>query len=159
MSREEEEKERLRWEGFAEKEGFTERKFHTDGRTAADEVEPEEHRQREDEVERDASGRGGVTVGVLEPPGEVECSGDRVDETDDQLDDDEHDAARRHGDAPVVDAVVDHEHLLACIRIHYTYVCVRAYIYTVAPPSGGGESSPYGSTSRNYVICVCFHCH
>ena len=143
MSREDEEKERLRWEGFAEKEGFTERKFHTDGRTAADEVEPEEHRQREDEVERDASGRVGVTVGVLEPPGEVECSGDRVDEADDQLDDDKHDAARRHGDAPVVDAVVDHEHLHACIRIHYTYMSVRAYIYTVAPPRGGeGGSFP-----------------
>jgi len=23
----------------------------------------------------------------------------------------------------------------------------------------GGEASPYGWTSKNYVICVCFHCH
>ena len=24
---------------------------------------------------------------------------------------------------------------------------------------GRGEASPYGWTSKNYVICVCFHCH
>ena len=29
-----------------------------------------------------------------------------------------------------------------------------------APPGGkGGEASPYGWTSKNYVICVSFHCH
>jgi len=27
----------------------------------------------------------------------------------------------------------------------------------VAPP--GVEASPYGWTSKDYVICVCFHCH
>ena len=32
--------------------------------------------------------------------------------------------------------------------------------YTVAPPGGRAEASPpYGWTSKNYVICVCFHCH
>jgi len=30
----------------------------------------------------------------------------------------------------------------------------------VASPEGEwGEASPYGWTSKNYVICVCFHCH
>jgi len=34
----------------------------------------------------------------------------------------------------------------------------------VAPPGGGklppgGEAPPYGWASKNYVICVCFHCH
>ena len=29
----------------------------------------------------------------------------------------------------------------------------------VAPPGGMGEASPYGWTSKNYVIWVCFHCH
>ena len=34
-------------------------------------------------------------------------------------------------------------------------------VYTVAPPGGKGGSFPPmgGSTSKNYVICVCFHCH
>jgi len=30
----------------------------------------------------------------------------------------------------------------------------------VAPPGEeGGKLPPYGWTSKNYVICVCFHCH
>jgi len=28
----------------------------------------------------------------------------------------------------------------------------------VVPPGGKGEASPYGWTSKNYVICVCFPC-
>jgi len=34
-------------------------------------------------------------------------------------------------------------------------------LVAVAPPEGGmgGEASPYGWTSKNYVICVCFHRH
>ena len=32
-------------------------------------------------------------------------------------------------------------------------------IITVAPPGGGGKLPPYGWTSKNYVICMCFHCH
>jgi len=32
--------------------------------------------------------------------------------------------------------------------------------WSVAPPGGeGGKLPPYGWTSKNYVICVCFHCH
>ena len=34
----------------------------------------------------------------------------------------------------------------------YTYIAV-------APPGGGEELPPYGWKSKNYVICVCFHCH
>ena len=34
------------------------------------------------------------------------------------------------------------------------------YEIPVAPPGGkGGKLPPYGWTSKNYVICVCFHCH
>jgi len=29
----------------------------------------------------------------------------------------------------------------------------------VAPPGEGGKLPPYGWTSKNYVICVCFRCH
>ena len=29
----------------------------------------------------------------------------------------------------------------------------------VAPPTGRGKLPPYGWTSKNYVIFVCFHCH
>ena len=38
---------------------------------------------------------------------------------------------------------------------------VREYEEPVAPPEGGSSPSPYGWTSKNknYVICVCFHCH
>jgi len=38
---------------------------------------------------------------------------------------------------------------------------VRGYEEPVAPPEGGdgGSSPPYGWTSKNYVICVCCHCH
>ena len=33
-------------------------------------------------------------------------------------------------------------------------------LYPVAPPGGKGEKlPPYGWKSKNYVICVCFHCH
>ena len=28
-----------------------------------------------------------------------------------------------------------------------------------AARGGRGEASPYGWTSKNYVLCVCFHCH
>ena len=32
--------------------------------------------------------------------------------------------------------------------------------WEMAPPEGEGGSFPlYGWTSKNYVICVCFHCH
>jgi len=27
------------------------------------------------------------------------------------------------------------------------------------PQGGRGEASPYGRTSKNYIIFVCFHCH
>jgi len=41
-----------------------------------------------------------------------------------------------------------------------TYVAVKC-MTPVAPPEGGGGGSfpPYGWTSKNYIICVCFHCH
>ena len=39
-------------------------------------------------------------------------------------------------------------------------VTERPRLFTpVALPGGKGELPPYGWTSKNYVICVCFHCH
>ena len=37
----------------------------------------------------------------------------------------------------------------------------HSHARAVAPPDGGerGELPPYGWTSKNYIICVCFHCH
>jgi len=38
----------------------------------------------------------------------------------------------------------------------HTHTHTHTHTDTVAPPDGGkGEASPYGWTSKNYVICVC----
>jgi len=37
------------------------------------------------------------------------------------------------------------------------WICLRLTISGAA--RGKGESSPYGWTSKNNVICLCFHCH
>ena len=76
----------------------------------SDEVEPQEHRQRQYEIHGHLRGGDRLAVGVYRPPGEV-VSADRrrVNDADDQLDEDLEQRAERHGDPPVFDAVVDHE--------------------------------------------------
>ena len=44
---------------------------------------------------------------------------------------------------------------IRCRRRKSTSEWLRA----VAPPGERGEAPPYAWTSKNYVICVCFHCH
>ena len=80
-------------------------------RTATDEIEAQEHRQREYEIDRYAGAGDRLAVGVLHLPREVERPGHRVNATDEQLDDDLNARPQRDGHPPVTDAVVDHEHL------------------------------------------------
>jgi len=48
---------------------------------------------------------------------------------------------------------------LYVINIHFAEQPLQGTL-PVAPPGGEGGSFPsYGWTSKNYVICVCFHCH
>lgn len=75
-----------------------------------DEVEPEEHGQREGDVVGHPTGAElAALVHELGRPEEVVLAGDRVDRADRQLDGDLEIALPGHGDAPVVRAVIDHE--------------------------------------------------
>jgi hypothetical protein len=78
----------------------------------ADEVEPEEHRQREGDVVRHPRGAHvAVLVRQLGGPQEVVLAWDRVDRADQQLHRDLRDPLPGHRDPPVVRAVIDHEQL------------------------------------------------
>ena len=77
-----------------------------------DEVEPEEHRQRQQEVDGDGRRGDRLAVGVDGPPDEVlGADRRRMYYTDDEFDADLAQRSKLDGDAPVVDAVVDHEQL------------------------------------------------
>jgi len=39
------------------------------------------------------------------------------------------------------------------------HICCPLHVLSARGAARGGEASPYGWTSKNYVICVCFHCH
>ena len=82
-----------------------------------DEVEPEEHGQRQQQVDGHLLGAHGAAARLARRPREVERPGDRVDGADGQLDAQLDAALSRHGDPPVVDAVVDGEQL----SIHQTH--------------------------------------
>jgi len=78
----------------------------------ADEVEPEEHRQRESDVVRHPLGADiAVLVRQLGRPQEVVFARDWVDRADRQLHRDLRDPLPGHRDPPVVRAVIDHEQL------------------------------------------------
>ena len=75
-------------------------------------VQPEEHGQRQRDVHRDPLRPDlAPVVGQLGRPQEVVPAGDGVHGADEDLDANLHDPLPRHGDAPVVGAVVDHEQL------------------------------------------------
>jgi len=40
-----------------------------------------------------------------------------------------------------------------------TLARTTTHVYDSGAARGRGEASPYGWTSKNYVICVYFHCH
>lgn len=83
----------------------------------ADEVEPEEHRQREGDVVWYPLGADvAVLVRQFRSPQEVVLARDRVERADQQLPRDLHDTLPGHRDPPVVRAVIDHEQLLCNYR-------------------------------------------
>lgn len=89
----------------------------------ADEVQPEEHWQRQRHVVRHPPRlQFPVLVGQLRFPLEVILARDRVDRADHQFHRDGGDPLPRHRDPPVVGAIVDHEQLRAhkCARIIVT---------------------------------------
>jgi len=79
---------------------------------APDEVEAEEHRQRQQQVDGHLRGGDRLTVGVHRPPDEiVRAERRRMNHTDNNLDGDLEERATRDSDSPVIDAVVYHEQL------------------------------------------------
>jgi len=79
---------------------------------STDEIQPKEHRQRQQKVDRYQRRRDRLAVRVDRPPDEVvRADGRRMNNADDEFDDDLEQRAARHRDAPVVDAVVYHEQL------------------------------------------------
>ena len=41
----------------------------------------------------------------------------------------------------------------------HCYAGADSLLATTSSGAARGEIPPYGLTSKNYVICVCFHCH
>ena len=52
--------------------------------------------------------------------------------------------------------IIDPRLLPACLSLG---LLSAAALTSGAARGMGGKFPPYGWTSKNYVICVCFHCH
>lgn len=126
-----------------------------------DEVEPEEHRQRESHVVRHPLGADvAVFVRQLGRPQEVVLARNRVDRANHQLQRDLRDPLPGHRDPPVVRAVIDHEQLSG----HATQKLADAYqgksrtyflMSSVLATFFHGFSSPRW-VAQYACVCACY---